>query len=219
MLGIKWQLHCSEDYTMELQSTARRVSGAAAVAMTLAPLLAFSWGAEAFAAGSAPTPTPSTPSTGGTSSGTKSSTARCGKFKKKSASYRNCIKKYAALFNDEDLYYAGYSFAKEDEDYGTALEYLRMAKNQNDPRILTMIGYSLRKSGQIDEGFGFYNKALLIDANYVEAREYMGEAYLQKGDVAGAKAQLSEIAARCGTSCETYVELNKQITTFSAGAL
>ena len=47
-------------------------------------------------------------------------------------------------------------------------------------------------------------------------REYLGEAYLQKKDLPSAKGQLAEIQKRCGTTCESYTELNDQISKFQA---
>ena len=67
-------------------------------------------------------------------------------------------------------------------------------------------------------GIAFYHKALALDPNYVEAREYLGEGYLKQGALDKAKGQLAEIAQRCGTTCETYAELSRQISEFEAQA-
>jgi hypothetical protein len=48
----------------------------------------------------------------------------------------------------------------------------------------------------------------------VKAREYLGEGYLQKGDLGEAKAELIEIADRCGRSCEEYSKLEDAILSF-----
>ena len=48
-------------------------------------------------------------------------------------------------------------------------------------------------------------------------REYMGEAHLTLGDVAGARLQLGEIANRCGTDCREYGLLREQIYSFLKG--
>jgi tetratricopeptide (TPR) repeat protein len=117
--------------------------------------------------------------------------------------------------NDEDLYSAGYYLAKAG-DYEGALSFLTGIKNQNDVRVLTMTGYSTRKLGKIDEGMTFYMKALSIDPNSVTTREYLGEAYLQKKDLPDAKAQLVEIQNRCGTTCESFTELNEQISKYQS---
>jgi tetratricopeptide (TPR) repeat protein len=90
---------------------------------------------------------------------------------------------------------------------------LQAISNKNDPRVLNYIGYSHRKSGRLDEAFGYYNKALQIDPNFVLAREYLGEGYVAAGRVDLAKLQLTEIANRCGTTCEEYQELAEHIET------
>ena len=45
------------------------------------------------------------------------------------------------------------------------------------------------------------------------AREYLGEGYVAAGRVDLAKLQLTEIANRCGTTCEEYQELAEHIET------
>jgi tetratricopeptide (TPR) repeat protein len=135
------------------------------------------------------------------------------KYGKNTRAYRKCIKTLSNV-DDETLYATGRDMARLDQDYDGAIETLRLMQNQNDPRALTMIGYSLRKSGRIEEAMGYYGRALVIDANNVQTREYLGEAYLQQGDLAGAKAQLTEISARCGVTCETWIKLDQQVRSF-----
>ena len=43
------------------------------------------------------------------------------------------------------------------------------------------------------------------------AREYLGEGYVAAGRIDLAKQQLAEIGARCGTACESYLELAMHI--------
>ena len=73
------------------------------------------------------------------------------------------------------------------------------------------------KLGDIDKGIDYYRQALAIDPNYTKVREYLGEAYLQKGDVAEAKEQLMEIADRCGGPCDDYELLAKAIAAHVTG--
>jgi len=82
--------------------------------------------------------------------------------------------------------------------------------------VLNYIGYSTRKLGNVDDGITYYKKALSLDPNYNVAREYLGEGYLQKGDLASAKQQLAEIAKRCGTGCEVYRDLADEIAKYEA---
>ncbi len=161
----------------------------------------------ALAAGTTPSPAPTT-----------TTPAKCSQFKKGSADYKKCKAAARHAMNNEQLYAEGYTLAKAG-DYTDALEYLTAFTDQKDVRVLTMIGYSTRKMGKIDEGMAFYAQALALDPNSVNTREYLGEAYLQKKDLPSAQAQLVEIANRCGTTCEPYTELNEAIGKFQTGAL
>jgi tetratricopeptide (TPR) repeat protein len=153
---------------------------------------------------------------GGNSGGSSSAApSKCSQFSNGSSQWKKCIKGGRSAMNDEELYSAGYILAKSG-DYQDALDLLGAAKNQNDVRVLTMTGYSTRKLGKIDEGMTYYMKALSIDPNSVNTREYLGEAYLQKKDLPDAKVQLTEIRNRCGTSCEAYTVLNDQISKYES---
>ena len=121
-----------------------------------------------------------------------------------------CVKADAGVLPDEELYQQGRALAKEGQ-YGWALDVLAHIQNQNDPRVLNYIGYSHRKAGRIEEGIGYYKKALAISPNFVLAREYLGEGYVASGRIDLAKAELAEIEKQCGTSCEEYMDLAEAI--------
>jgi tetratricopeptide (TPR) repeat protein len=53
-----------------------------------------------------------------------------------------------------------------------------------------LVGYASRKLGDYDKAFASYEKCLAIKSDYAPAREYLGEAWLEKGDLAKAKTQL-----------------------------
>ncbi len=146
--------------------------------------------------------------------GDGSSTSTPAKKCKKGEVVKNgkCVKATSGILPDEDLYQQGRALAQAGE-YDWALTVLAAVSNRNDPRVLNYIGYSHRKSGRLDEAFGFYNKAIEIDPNFVLAREYLGEGYVAAGRVDLAKLQLTEIANRCGTTCEEYQELAEHIET------
>ncbi|MFN0264402.1 tetratricopeptide repeat protein [Tepidamorphus sp. 3E244] len=117
-----------------------------------------------------------------------------------------------AIDNEARIIY-GLSLAKA-ERYDEALAVLATAADQNDPRVLNYTGYSLRKSGKVEEGIGYYKQALAADPNYVQAREYLGEAYLTLGRLDLAEEQLAEIEKRCVADCDTYLDLSDQIEDF-----
>lgn len=137
---------------------------------------------------------------------------KCADFKKGSPGWKRCM---GQLKDDESIYELGYTLAKSGE-YAEALTVLRSAARQSDPRIQTMIGFSLRKLGHVDAAMAYYTAALAANPALTNTRQYLGEAFLQKNDAAKAREQLAEIGARCGTGCEDYAELAKAIAAHGA---
>jgi tetratricopeptide (TPR) repeat protein len=115
--------------------------------------------------------------------------------------------------DQDQVYSLGYWQAKNG-NYEAALATLRSAPDQDDPRIQTMMGFTLRKLGRVDEAFGYYFKALATRPEATTTRQYLGEAYLQIGDVARAREQLAEIDRRCGRTCEDYTALAEEIAKY-----
>ncbi|MGE0022673.1 MAG: tetratricopeptide repeat protein [Hyphomicrobium sp.] len=138
----------------------------------------------------------------------------CDAYAKGEAAWRGCVGRAGAKMSDEELFYAGYWLAKSGQ-YAQALSYLSRAERK-DERVLTYIGYATRKLGHVDEALPFYARALAVNANYVVARAYLGEALLSQGDLGGAQGELKEIAARCGVTCPAYVDLDTEIAAYEA---
>ncbi|WP_084645388.1 tetratricopeptide repeat protein [Devosia insulae] len=88
-----------------------------------------------------------------------------------------------------------------------------------DPRSAeanNLLGYSLRKSGDYKNAQGFYLKALKLDPRHKGANEYLGELYVEIGQLAKANKQLATLEMLCGnTSCKEYQALAKFIATKS----
>jgi predicted Zn-dependent protease len=124
--------------------------------------------------------------------------------------------KDSALDQDR-IYSLGYWQAKGGQ-HAAALETLRSAADQNDPRVQTMIGFALRKLGRVDEAMGYYQRVLAAHPERTTTRQYLGEAFLQIGDVAGAREQLAEIGRRCGIACEDYQLLAEEIAKYEKAA-
>lgn len=127
-----------------------------------------------------------------------------------------CTDAQRGAVDDESLYEYGRALAHEGR-YGEAINVLTLAADKTDPRILNYLGYSHRKAGRVLVGLGYYQEALRQDPNYTLVREYMGEAYLQQGDVAAAREQLGEIEKRCGKGCREYALLAGQIDAYLKG--
>jgi len=99
-----------------------------------------------------------------------------------------------------------YALAKA-KRYDEALETLDLLRDPNTAEALNYRGYATRKLGRVDEGIGYYLKSVAKDPRYAEVREYLGEAYVIKGDITAAKEQLRTIEGICGTHCEQYQHL------------
>lgn len=136
----------------------------------------------------------------------------CDRFAKESVAWSSCIGQAKAGTASADLFYAGYWLARTGK-YQEALGYLALA-DQTDPRVVTYIGFATRKLGDVDAALPHYERALRLNPNYSVARAYMGEAFLQRNEPARAKAELAEIATRCGTGCAEYLDLAAHIATF-----
>lgn len=114
-----------------------------------------------------------------------------------------CVKQSSDAVTDDTRYAYGGWLAQTGR-YGEAIDVLSLAENKDDPRILNYLGYAHRNLGRFEVGLGYYRQALAVDPNYVKAREYMGEAFVVLGKIDEAREQLSEIATRCGETCEEY---------------
>ena len=69
----------------------------------------------------------------------------------------------------------------EDGVYETARKQFEkaVAQNPNDPDALNMLAFTQRKTGQIDNAFANYAKALRLRPDFPQAREYLAEAHIQ----------------------------------------
>ena len=166
-----------------------RIALALAAALALSPLAV----STAFSAGSG---------------GSSGSSNTCSNGKVWDKKQKKCMPPQAV--DDDSLYEAGRDLAMQGR-YGEAIEVLALASDKTDPRILNYLGYSHRKAGRITVGLGYYQEALRVDPDYTLVREYMGEAYLQLGDVTAAKDQLAEIEKRKGKGSREYVLLANEI--------
>jgi predicted Zn-dependent protease len=102
-------------------------------------------------------------------------------------------------------------------DYNAALARLTALEQEtpNDPDILNLIGFSLRKTGHPDQALDYYNRALAQKPDHLGANEYLGELYLELKQPAKAEERLAVLEKACG-DCEEYQELKEKIAQQSA---
>lgn len=97
-------------------------------------------------------------------------------------------------------------------DYQDALTKLVVLEKEtpNDPDVLNLIGFSLRKTGHPDQALNYYNRALAQKPDHLGANEYLGELYLELKQPAKAAERLAVLQKACG-DCEEYAELKEKI--------
>jgi len=100
--------------------------------------------------------------------------------------------------------------AKAESLYLKALDKLEKAyaKDKKNADILNYLGYSLRKTGNLEKAEIFYLKGLKLDAGHLGINEYLGELYVQTGRMELAKERLEVLN---GCKCEEYDELKELI--------
>lgn len=144
----------------------------------------------------------------------------CVKFKHGTRKWKKCRRKNglptSATEQTEELLTLGYTLAISGR-YEQALSFLRRAEESNDPRVLTYIGFSERKLGRLDRAMAYYARAIKLDPRNVATLSYMGEAHLQRGELAAANVKLGNIESLCGTKCEPFKALNLAIASYVEG--
>jgi tetratricopeptide (TPR) repeat protein len=102
-------------------------------------------------------------------------------------------------------------------DYKGALaELTRIADTNQHADVYSLMGYSLRKIGDYPTSLTFYKKALDFDADHKGAREYLGELYVEMGDLPKAREQLAVLTKLCPQGCEEREDLEKLLATKAA---
>jgi len=81
--------------------------------------------------------------------------------------------------------------------------------NPSNADGFNLLGYSLRHLKRYDDALAAYNKALTLDPKHRGAHEYIGEAYIELGQLDKAKQHLDALDKICTFSCEEYRDLKK----------
>ena len=88
---------------------------------------------------------------------------------------------------------------------------LRFAGNAD---LQNYLGYANRHLGRYELAFEHYKRALAIDPRHKGAHEYIGEAYLETGDLASAQRHLATLKNLCPLSCEQLEDLQREVAAF-----
>ena len=118
-----------------------------------------------------------------------------------------CVDPAKESMLDDDLYKAAREFAYAGQ-YVETLNVLAAMSDPMDSRVLTYKGFVARKSGDIALGNDYYQQALAQNPDNILARSYMGQGFVEAGELEAARAQLIEIRLRGGTG--TWAEASLQ---------
>ena len=94
--------------------------------------------------------------------------------------------------------------------YSKALKKLEQAykTDKTNPDILNYLGFTLRKTGKLEEAEKYYLAGLKIKPDHNGINEYLGELYVKTGRMDLAKERLN-VLKNC--NCEEYTELKEVI--------
>ncbi len=108
--------------------------------------------------------------------------------------------------------------AIEVKDYRQAIALLKetVAKDGKDADAFNLLGLSYRKLQDFSAAFVHYRKALRLNPDHRGAHEYIGEAYLQKGNLAKAREHLEKLDDLCFFACDEYTDLKNAIKAYEA---
>ena len=79
------------------------------------------------------------------------------------------------------------------------------------PDVLTYQGFANRKLHKYDVAISFYSAALALEPDHRGANEYLGEYYVETGQIGLARAQRVKLDGICKFGCEEAEELRRWI--------
>jgi Flp pilus assembly protein TadD len=102
-------------------------------------------------------------------------------------------------------------------DFSGALHELRdIAEDSQNADVYNLLGFTLRKTGDFKTSLTYYTRALELQPDHKAAREYLGELYVETGNLSKAKEQLVVLERLCPNGCEEREDLEKAIDAKSA---
>lgn len=103
------------------------------------------------------------------------------------------------------------------KEYVAALAELRkLAEDVQHADVYNLLGFTLRKTGDFKTSLTYYTKAIEMQPTHKAAREYLGELYVETGNIEKAKEQLAVLVKLCPDGCEEREDLQKAIKAKSA---
>jgi tetratricopeptide (TPR) repeat protein len=123
------------------------------------------------------------------------------------------MKRFASAETGTKAYLSAYGLINEGK-YETALGLLSDASLLGGPSadVLTYQGFANRKLGHLEDALRFYSAALTLEPEHRGANEYLGEYYVEIGDMGRARAQLRKLDVICKFGCAEAEELRRWVS-------
>ena len=117
--------------------------------------------------------------------------------------------------NPDPDFRAGMAAVKK-EDWQQVVVHMTVyvLRSPGDADAWNELGHAHRKLGNMELALSDYDKALKINPKHRGAHEYLGEAYLQMGDLAKAEQQLKVLDSLCFFPCEEFTDLKAEIAKY-----
>ena len=98
------------------------------------------------------------------------------------------------------------------KDFKAAIaELTPMLETYQHADVYNLMGFSLRKTGDHKQAYTFYRKALDFDPEHQGALEYLGELYVETGQVEKARENVVLLKKLCPGGCEELADLEQAI--------
>jgi tetratricopeptide (TPR) repeat protein len=98
------------------------------------------------------------------------------------------------------------------KDYkGAVTELTPMLAIHQHADVYNLMGFSLRKLGDYKQAYTFYQKALDFDPNHRSALEYLGELFVETGQLDRARENVARLRKLCPNGCEELEDLEVAI--------
>ena len=105
------------------------------------------------------------------------------------------------------------------KDFQAALvELTPMLQTHDHADVYNLMGFSLRKTGHHQQAFAFYRKALDLEPQHKGALEYLGELYVETGQIDKARQNVAILKMVCPGGCEELADLEEAIAAATAKA-
>ncbi|MCG8419108.1 MAG: tetratricopeptide repeat protein [Proteobacteria bacterium] len=103
-------------------------------------------------------------------------------------------------------------------NYESAIDelHVELDYDPDNPDILSLLGFSYRKTRQFEDALTFYQWALKVEPEHRGANEYLGELYLETNQLEKAVEQLEILDNICSFGCKEYSTLKEAIDSYQS---